>query len=79
MQLTLRSITRIVVMAVAAVTLCVLSCEASMAQCAMCRASIGSNSAFARNLNIGVLVLLVPPVTMFCTIFVLAYRHRRSS
>jgi hypothetical protein len=45
----------------------------------MCRASIGQNSLFARNLNIGVLVLLVPPVAMFCTIFVLAFRHRRSA
>jgi hypothetical protein len=44
----------------------------------MCRASIGSNSAFARNLNIGVLVLLVPPVSIFCTIFILAFRYRRS-
>jgi hypothetical protein len=79
MQLTLRSLTRTLLMAFAAVTMCALSSETSMAQCAMCRASIGSNSAFARNLNIGVLVLLVPPVTMFCTIFVLAYRHRRSS
>ncbi len=79
MHLTLRSITRTLLMAVAAVTVWALSSEATMAQCAMCRASIGSNSAFARNLNIGVLVLLVPPVTMFCTIFVLAYRHRRSS
>jgi hypothetical protein len=52
--------------------------ESALAQCVMCRASIGQNSLFARNLNIGVLVLLVPPVAMFCTIFVLAYRHRRA-
>jgi hypothetical protein len=78
MQLTRKSITRAVLMALAVAVLCVLWAEGTMAQCAMCRASIGSNSAFARNLNIGVLVLLVPPVTMFCTIFVLAIRHRRS-
>jgi hypothetical protein len=79
MHLTRKSITRASVMGVAAVSLWLLSSQATMAQCAMCRASIGSNSAFARNLNIGVLVLLVPPVTMFCTIFVLAFRHRKSS
>lgn len=79
MHLTRKSITRAVLMALAVAVLCVLSAEGIMAQCAMCRASIGSNSAFARNLNIGVLVLLVPPVTMFCTIFVLAFRHRRSN
>ncbi len=52
--------------------------ESTMAQCVMCRASLTNNSAFARNLNIGVLVLLVPPVSIFCTIFILAIRHRRA-
>jgi Na+-driven multidrug efflux pump len=48
------------------------------AQCSMCRAALnGSNNArFIRNLNIGVLVLLVPPVTIFCSIFVLLRRYR---
>ena len=48
------------------------------AQCAMCRASLsGSNNAtFIRNLNIGVLVLLVPPVTIFCSIFVILKRRK---
>ena len=55
-----------------------LICEPALAQCVMCRASIGSNSSFIRNFNIGVLVLLVPPVSIFCTIFVIAYRHRKS-
>jgi len=54
------------------------SSQSAMAQCVMCRASVGANSAFARSLNIGVLVLLVPPVSIFCAIFVLAFRHRRS-
>lgn len=49
-----------------------------LAQCSMCRASLtGSNNAlFIRNLNIGVLVLLTPPVAIFCTIFVVLRRHR---
>jgi hypothetical protein len=50
----------------------------AFAQCAMCRASLGSNSSFMRDFNIGVLVLLVPPVSIFCTIFVVAVRHRKS-
>jgi len=57
---------------------CAFLSESTMAQCVMCRASLGNNSAFVRNLNIGVLVLLVPPVSIFCTIFILAIRHRRS-
>jgi hypothetical protein len=53
--------------------------QAGFAQCAMCRASLaGSNNAhFIRNLNIGILVLLVPPVAMFCSIFVVLKRHRK--
>ena len=55
-----------------------LATESAFAQCAMCRASIGANSSFIRNFNIGVLVLLVPPVSIFCTIFIVAFRHRKS-
>ena len=73
-----KSLMRSAMAALAVVALFVLSSQNALAQCVMCRASIGQNSLFARNLNIGVLVLLVPPVAMFCTIFVLAYRHRKS-
>ena len=73
-----KSLIRSVVTVIAVISLGALWSQSAMAQCVMCRASIGQNSLFARNLNIGVLVLLVPPVSMFCTIFVLAIRHRRS-
>lgn len=59
-------------------TLALLAFNAvAAAQCAMCRASLaGSNNAhFIRNLNIGVVVLLAPPVAMFCAIFVALKRH----
>lgn len=48
------------------------------AQCSMCRAALnGSNNAkFLRNFNIGVLVLLLPPVSIFCSIFIVLKRHR---
>ena len=48
------------------------------AQCSMCRASLTSvtNSRFIRNFNIGVLVLLAPPVTIFCSIFIVMKRFR---
>jgi uncharacterized membrane protein len=48
-------------------------------QCSMCRASLAgsSNALFIRNFNIGVLVLLVPPVTIFCSIFVVLKRYKR--
>lgn len=50
----------------------------ALGQCSMCRSALaGSNNAFfIRNFNIGVLVLLLPPVTIFCSIFVVLKRYR---
>ena len=73
-----KSMIRTVVTAIAVASLFVLFSESTLAQCVMCRASIAGHSTFVRNLNIGVLVLLVPPVSIFCTIFILAFRHRKS-
>jgi hypothetical protein len=49
-------------------------------QCSMCKTALaGSNNAlFVRNFNIGVLVLLAPPVTIFCSIFIVLKRYRNS-
>jgi hypothetical protein len=65
----------IVGLVVATVLLFAVSADA---QCSMCRAALnGSNNArFIRNLNLGVLVLLIPPVTIFCSIFVLLKKYR---
>jgi len=47
------------------------------AQCAMCKASAsGLDGAGAKNLNYAVVVLLCPPVAIFCALFVVAYRRR---
>lgn len=51
--------------------------EPTLAQCSMCRASLAGSRAFVRNMNLGVLVLLTPPVAIFCTIFVVAIRNRK--
>jgi len=69
---------RIVLMAITVATLVALCSDSALAQCVMCRASLGSNSIFVRNLNIGILVLLLPPVSIFCAIFIIAFRHRKS-
>ncbi|HSQ23475.1 MAG TPA: hypothetical protein VLN44_03670 [Pyrinomonadaceae bacterium] len=72
----MRTVRHLILIAIAA--LCVLlAAESILAQCVMCRASIGANSSFIRNFNIGVLVLLVPPVSIFCAIFIVAFRHRK--
>jgi UDP-N-acetylmuramyl pentapeptide phosphotransferase/UDP-N-acetylglucosamine-1-phosphate transferase len=71
-----RSLKALVLLSAAAIALVLVAQDAS-AQCSMCRAALaGSNNAFfIRNFNIGVLVLLVPPVTMFCSIFVVLKRY----
>ncbi|MGH9941793.1 MAG: hypothetical protein ACRD9R_05455 [Pyrinomonadaceae bacterium] len=48
-------------------------------QCALCKAAAESlDGAAARNLNLAVLLLLTPPVTVFCAIFYVAYKKRNS-
>ena len=60
----------------AIVALCALTLsDSAFAQCAMCRASV--TQAFAKNLNLAILVLFVPPVTMFLAIFFIAFRNRK--
>ena len=56
-----------------AVAIVLLADSYAEAQCAMCRAALTSatDSRFIHNFNIGVLVLLVPPATIFCSIFIL--------
>jgi hypothetical protein len=63
---------------VAVVGLVLLLQQGAEAQCSMCRAVLTSsnNGRFIRNFNLGVLVLLVPPVTIFCSIFVVLKRYR---
>ena len=48
------------------------------AQCSMCRAALTSatDARFIHNFNIGVLVLLIPPATIFCSIFIVLKRYR---
>lgn len=50
------------------------------AQCSMCRASLAGsgNGKFLQSFNAAVLVLLVPPVTIFCSIFIVLKKHSGS-
>lgn len=69
---------RVLVLICVAAAVLLLTHTYAEAQCSMCRASLTSvtNARFIRNFNIGVLVLLVPPVSIFCTIFVVLKRYR---
>ena len=56
-------------------------CPSVLAQCAMCRAAINSSTdavSIANSMNLAVLVLLIPPVGLFCALFVVAYRYRKA-
>lgn len=69
---------RVLVLSVAVVAMLLLANTYAEAQCSMCRAALTSatNSRFIRNFNIGVLVLLVPPVSIFCSIFFVMRRFK---
>ena len=62
----------------ALVAVLVTFAPAATAQCAMCKASASNlDSVSARTLNISTLILLCPPVAIFCAIFAVAYKHRK--
>jgi hypothetical protein len=69
---------RFLILMVVAVASVLLASSYAEAQCSMCRAALTSatDGRFIRNFNIGVLVLLVPPVTIFCSIFIVLKRYR---
>ena len=67
---------RVLVLVLCATAVVLLAHGFAEAQCSMCRASLTSvNSRFMRNFNIGVLVLLIPPVSIFCSIFVVLRKY----
>lgn len=56
-------------------------CAPALAQCPLCKLAVEGSSqaaAMGRGLNLGILVLLIPPVTIFCSIFFLAFKHHKS-
>ena len=71
---------RVLVLIVVAAAVVLLAHTYAEAQCSMCRASLTSitDGRFIRNFNIGVLVLLVPPATMFCSIFIVLKRYKKA-
>ncbi len=65
-----------VTLAVIAVILALCPAEEAAAQCAMCRSAV--SNAGAKAMNLAILVLLIPPVAMFCSVFAVAYRFRKA-
>jgi hypothetical protein len=70
-----------VVACAAAVAVLLAAGQDVSAQCAMCRSALAGAPEAAKlsaRINFGVLVLLVPPVAIFCGIFYAVFRQRKS-
>lgn len=70
---------RVVVLIVVAAAVMLWTSADADAQCSMCRAALtnAANSRLVRHLNMGVLVLLAPPLAIFCTLFIVLKRGSR--
>ena len=65
----------------ALVVLLAIAPEAAHAQCSLCRTALAGapNAAkLSERLNLAVIVLLIPPVAIFCGIFYAVFRQRKS-
>lgn len=64
----------------AALALCALAlllAGTAAAQCPLCRTGLQqAGDQTARTMNLAIVVLLIPPVSIFCAIFAVAYRRR---
>jgi hypothetical protein len=73
------SLWRVLVLIVVAAAVALWTSVDVDAQCSMCRAALtnAAHQRFIRHLNMGVLVLLAPPVAIFFTIFIALKRGTR--
>jgi uncharacterized membrane protein YdjX (TVP38/TMEM64 family) len=52
--------------------------ETALAQCPLCRSALqGAGDQTARTMNLAIVVLLIPPVSIFCAIFAVVYRKAK--
>ena len=52
--------------------------ETALAQCPLCRSALhDAGDQAARTMNFAIVVLLIPPVSIFCAIFAVAYRKAK--
>ena len=52
-----------------------LAAGGAAAQCALCQTAVrAAGEQTARTMNTSILVLVIPPVAIFCSIFAVAYR-----
>ncbi|HEX7314666.1 MAG TPA: hypothetical protein VF297_12135 [Pyrinomonadaceae bacterium] len=52
--------------------------ESALAQCPLCRSAVQqAGDQTARTLNLAIVVLLIPPVSIFCAIFAVVYKKAK--
>ena len=68
----------IVIVIAAALVLAAAWPGAALAQCPLCRSALqNAGDQTARTMNFAIVVLLIPPVSIFCAIFAVVYRKAR--
>lgn len=68
----------LLIIAVALAALAAAWPETALAQCPLCRSAVQqAGEQTARTINLAILVLLIPPVSIFCTIFAVVYRKAK--
>ena len=76
-----RAAVRITLVFAAALALAALAAAwpaAALAQCPLCRSAVEqAGDQTARTINLAIVVLLIPPVSIFCAIFAVVYRRAR--
>ncbi|HVF54804.1 MAG TPA: hypothetical protein VM934_01560 [Pyrinomonadaceae bacterium] len=66
-----------VALAFAALGLC--ATRQASAQCALCRTAVEQGGEkTAKTMNLGIVVLLIPPVAIFCSIFAVALKSAKN-
>jgi hypothetical protein len=71
-----RSLT-LAALAAAALLLVLVAPAAADAQCAMCKSAVqAAGDQATRAINSGILVLLIPPVAIFCSIFAVFVKYK---
>ncbi|HEX8889444.1 MAG TPA: hypothetical protein VF779_09715 [Pyrinomonadaceae bacterium] len=76
-----RKIIKLALVAACTAACLLIASVPAFAQCAMCRTALTNSpeaAKLAENFNKAVFVLLIPPVLLFCGIFIAAYKFRKA-
>ena len=79
MKRTAGQITLVFAAALALAALAAAWPETALAQCPLCRSALhDAGDQTARTMNAAIVVLLIPPVSIFCAIFAVVYKKAKN-